>query len=156
AAQVRVHQAQAAEAAGRAARAADVGQDDLRRVSDEDVLDRAAPIDQHADLAMQLTRKLRHEGGELRRDDFVRRDAAPIHSFQRLDLARLESGEVSRHFFLHALRSAPAAHYTARVYIMKPWLVDSARSSCTDSPRRSVRSPSCSAGSTSRSTPRAR
>ena len=65
AAQVRVDEPQAAEAARAAAHAAEVGQDDLRRVADDHVLDRAAAIDQHADLAVQLRRLRRELRGEL-------------------------------------------------------------------------------------------
>ena len=59
AAQVGVDEPKAAEPARSAAHTADVGQHDLRRIADEHVLDRAAPIDQHADLAVELARSAR-------------------------------------------------------------------------------------------------
>ena len=67
AAQVRVHQAQAAEAAAAGADAAEVGQHDARGVADDDVLDVAAPIDEHADLAIDLARALAQERRQLAR-----------------------------------------------------------------------------------------
>ena len=60
AAQVRVDEPQAAKASAAAADTAEIGQEDLRRVADHHVLDRAAAIDQDADLAVQL-RRLRRE-----------------------------------------------------------------------------------------------
>jgi hypothetical protein len=56
--QVGVDEPQAAEAPRATAHTADVGQEDLRGVADHHVLDRAAAVDQHADLTMQLRRLL--------------------------------------------------------------------------------------------------
>ena len=58
-AQVRVHQAQAAEPAAAGADAADLGQVDARGVADEHVLDLAAPADQDPDLPLDLARDAR-------------------------------------------------------------------------------------------------
>ena len=100
-------EAEAAEAALAAAHTADVGQEDLRRIADDHVLDRATPVDQHADLAMQLGALHRELSRQLGRHDLGRRDAPAVQALERLDLARLETGEVSCDFFLHALGTLP-------------------------------------------------
>ena len=54
--------------------------------------DRAAAIDQHADLAVELARSAAAScARELARHDLGRRDAPAIQPLQRLDLARLEA-----------------------------------------------------------------
>jgi hypothetical protein len=99
AAQVRVDEANAAQPARTAAEPPEIRQHDLRGVADHDVLDRAAAVDQHADLAMQAG----GERAELRRQfgghDVGRRDAAPVQAFQRLDLARLQAVGVPGYVF---------------------------------------------------------
>ena len=111
AAQVGVNEPQAAEPAVAAADTAEVGQHDLRGVADDHVLDRAAAIDQHADLAMQLRRLCRELRRELRRDDLGRSDATAVQPLQRLDLARLETLSIARYLFSVALvvRNLPVA-----------------------------------------------
>jgi hypothetical protein len=86
-AQMSVDQAQAAEATRRAAQAADVGQPQPRRVADGDVLDGPAPVDQDADLAVELAGQLRHVGGELVGDDLAGRDPSSVDTFEGTDLA---------------------------------------------------------------------
>ncbi len=53
------------------------------------MLDCAAPIDQYADLAMELCALCSELHSELSRDDFARCDSATVQSLERLDLARL-------------------------------------------------------------------
>ena len=91
AAQVRVDQAQPAEAPRAAAQTSDVRQHQLRCVPHDDVLDRTSPVDQDPDLAVELRRDLAHGGGELVRNHLTRRHAPPVDALQRLDLAGLEA-----------------------------------------------------------------
>ena len=67
AAQVRVHEAQPAEAPLGGAQAADVGQHQLRRVADDDVVDLPGAVDEHADLPARLERDRRERPGQLGR-----------------------------------------------------------------------------------------
>jgi hypothetical protein len=64
------------------------------------VLDRTAAIDQHADLAVELCALCSELHGKLTRHHLGRRDASPVQSLQRLDLARLEPGEIACHLFV--------------------------------------------------------
>ncbi len=73
AAQVRVHEAQAAEAALRGAQAPDVRQHQLGRVTDDDRVDRARSVDEHADLPARLERDRRERPRQLGRRDVVER-----------------------------------------------------------------------------------
>src|SRR5262245_16832497 len=66
------------------------------------MLDCAAPIDQYADLAMELCALCSELHSELSRYDLGRCDPATVESFERLDLARLETREISCHLVLHA------------------------------------------------------
>ncbi len=59
-AEVRVDEPKAAEPTLPAADATEIGEHDLRGVADHDVLDRAAAIDENADLAMKLRGLQRH------------------------------------------------------------------------------------------------
>ena len=56
--QVRVHQAKPAKAPLGGAQAADVGEDQPRRVADDDVVDLPRAVDERADLAAGLARRL--------------------------------------------------------------------------------------------------
>jgi hypothetical protein len=95
-AQVRVHQAQAAEAAPSGADTADLGQVDARRVADEHVLDLAAPAHQDADLAFDLARQLAQVGRQLGRRDLGGTEPPPVDPLERVLLARLEPGRIPR------------------------------------------------------------
>ncbi|HEX3474009.1 MAG TPA: hypothetical protein VHT91_03150 [Kofleriaceae bacterium] len=100
AAQVGMDQTKPAEPALSAAHTADVGQHDLRCIADEGVLDRTAAIDQHTDLSVELGALGSELGSELAGHHVGWRDAPPVQPLQRLDLARLESGEISCHLFV--------------------------------------------------------
>jgi hypothetical protein len=100
AAQVGMDQTKPAESTLSAAHAADIGQHDLRSIADECVLDRTAAIDQHTDLAVELCALCSELHGELTGHHLGRRDASPVQPLQRLDLARLEPGEISCHLFV--------------------------------------------------------
>ncbi|HEX8115360.1 MAG TPA: hypothetical protein VF516_46860, partial [Kofleriaceae bacterium] len=103
AAQVGVDQAKPAESALSAAHTTDIGQHDLRRVADERVLDRTAAVDQHTDLSVELCALCSELRSELARHHLGRRDAPPVQTLQRLDLARLEPGEISCHLFVQVV-----------------------------------------------------
>jgi len=91
-----VHQAQAAQARLPGARAADVGQHQLPRIADDDVLHLAAPVEQHAHLATHLARDFGEVPRQLGRNQLARLDAAPIGGEQALALARLQAFGISR------------------------------------------------------------
>ena len=94
-------QPQAAEPALTATHTPDVRQDDLRGIADDDVLDRAPPIDQHADLAMELGALRRELRRELAGHDLRRCDPPAVEPLERLDLAGLEAAQVPGDFLLH-------------------------------------------------------
>ena len=95
AAQVRVHQPQAAEAAAAGADAADLGQVDARRVAHDHVLDLAAPLDQDPDLALDLARDLAQVRRQLGRRDLRGAEPPPVHALERMLLAGLEAGGIA-------------------------------------------------------------
>ncbi len=66
-AQVGVHEAKAPKAPASGPKAADLREVDPRGVTDEDVLDLAAPVDQDADLSLDLARDGAQEGRQLGR-----------------------------------------------------------------------------------------
>ena len=90
-----MHQAQAAQAELAGAGAADVGKLDLPRVADQDALDLAAPVEQHAELAANLARQLAQVAGELRRAQLARLDAAAVGGEEPPGLARLQARRVA-------------------------------------------------------------
>jgi hypothetical protein len=96
-AQVRVHEAQAAEAPAAGAEAPDLGQVQAGRVAHEDVLDVAAPPDEEADLPLDLARQLTQVRRELRRRDLAREQAPPVDALERVQLAGREARRVSRY-----------------------------------------------------------
>ena len=95
AAQVGVHQAQAAETADAAAQAADVGNLDLVRVADDDVAHRAFAGEQHADLAAEVGGERRQVAGELQGDHLLRLDAAPEGALEGAPLGGLDALQVT-------------------------------------------------------------
>src|SRR4051812_9475432 len=99
-----VDEPEPAKPARATANTAEVGQGDLRCVADHHVLDRATPIDQHADLAVKLGGLQRELLGELARHDLRRCDAPAIQSLERLDLAGLQALRIARYLFLHVDR----------------------------------------------------
>jgi len=82
-AKVRVHQAQPSKSSVTSAQATDLRQQDLRRISDEDVLDSALTGNEHSDLAPDRVRNLAEKTAQLRRDDIVRAGPPPIDTFER-------------------------------------------------------------------------
>ena len=64
------------------------------------MLDRTPPIDQYTHLTVELCALCSELHGELTRHHLGRRDASPVQSLQRLDLARLEPREIACHLFV--------------------------------------------------------
>ena len=93
--QVRVDEPQAAQAGLARAGAADVGQLDLPRVSDDDVLDFAAPVEQDPNLPARLSRDFRQVARQLRGAQLARLYAAAIGREQAPGLACLQTGRVA-------------------------------------------------------------
>src|SRR5713226_4532124 len=94
-AQMRVNHPNAAERLPAEAIVREVGQDDLAVVPDDDVLDRAAAIDQQADLAPDLAGEPRAEPGQLPGDDGIFGYPAAVDMLQPLQLAGLEPREIT-------------------------------------------------------------
>jgi len=90
-----VDQAQAAEAAGAAAQAADVRQDELVGVADDDLFDASLAREENADLAPQITRRLGQVTGELGGDDVVGGDPPAKGPFERPPLGGLDAAGVA-------------------------------------------------------------
>ncbi len=84
-----VDAAQAAEAFGADARAAQVGPLDAASVADDDVFDVAFAVDQCAELAAGFVREFGQLARELRRDDLLRRDAARVELLNAAQLVGL-------------------------------------------------------------------
>jgi hypothetical protein len=95
AAQVRVDAAKPAEAVGGDALAAEVGQLDLFRVADHDVLDVALAINQRADLPPGLVREFGELAREFGRDDPLRRNAPRVELLDAAQLVGLETLRVA-------------------------------------------------------------
>lgn len=87
-AKVRVHEAQRAEASAGGAEAADVGEGQARGVADDDVLDGAAAVDQHADLAAGGEGGVEEGARELGREDPIGGDAAAEDALDGAGVAR--------------------------------------------------------------------
>src|SRR6185436_17458561 len=66
------------------------------------MLDRTSPIDQYAYLPVELRALCSELHSELSRHHLARCDPATIQPLERLDLARLESREISCDLVLHA------------------------------------------------------
>jgi hypothetical protein len=94
-AQVGVDQPQAAEAAASSAQASHLGEHDARGVSDEHVLDVAAPGDQHPHLTLDLARHAAQVCAELGGHHLGRGDAPPVDALERLEGAWLEACAVA-------------------------------------------------------------
>ncbi|MFL6254477.1 MAG: hypothetical protein ACJ74T_05620 [Pyrinomonadaceae bacterium] len=82
--------AQAAKASLADARALEVGPLDAACVADDDRLDVALAVDERADLAPRLVRKLGELARELGRDDLLRRDAPRVEFFDAPQLVGLQ------------------------------------------------------------------
>ena len=95
AAQVRVDAAQAAEAVGRDALAAEVRQLDPLRVADRDVFDVAFAVNEDADLSAGLVREFGELARELGRDDPLRRNAPRVEFLDAAQLVGLETLRVA-------------------------------------------------------------
>ena len=102
-------EAQAAEAGGAGARAPDVGQLDLLRVPDDDPLDLAPPVEQHAELAAGLPGKLGQMARKLDRAQLALLHAAAVGGKEPLRLARLQAGCVAEKLVSRTCSGAPAA-----------------------------------------------
>src|SRR6185437_1564339 len=96
------------EAPAPRAQAADLRQVDARGVADEDVLDLAAPVDQDANLTLDLARDVPQEGRQLGRSDLRGLQAPPVDPLQRVLLARLEADDVSGDGFQEPEVSTPS------------------------------------------------
>ncbi len=107
AAQVRVDGAQAAETPLADARALEVGPLDAARVADDDRLDVALAVDERADLAPRLVRKLGELARELGRNDLLRRDAARVKLLDAPELVGLEPLRVALYVADNSSSAAP-------------------------------------------------
>jgi hypothetical protein len=83
AAQVRVHEAQSTEAPLGRAQASDVGEHQLRGVADDDAVDLAGAVHEHAHLAPDFERNGGERAGKLGVRDVVGGHATPREAFQR-------------------------------------------------------------------------
>ncbi len=95
-AQVGVHQTKPAEAPAPRAQTADLRQVDARGIPHEDVLDLAAPVDQDADLPLDLARDRAEIRRQLGRSHLRRFHAPAVNALQRMLLARLEPDDIAR------------------------------------------------------------
>ena len=95
AADVRVHEAKPAEAPLGGAEAPDVRQHQLAGVADDDVVDLARAMDEHADLAARLDAGLDERARELGRRDVRRGDAPAVDALERLRGGGREPGGVA-------------------------------------------------------------
>ncbi len=105
-AQMRVDQAQTAKSSRAPTQTADVGEQELRRVTDDDVVDVPRAIDEHSDLPTGRVRDLRERTGELVGGQLVERDAAPIDALKGLRLGRAQARCVPMDFRQTLLVSA--------------------------------------------------
>ena len=94
-ADVGVDAAQPAQPAAARAQAAPVGHRDAARVAHHHVGDRAAPVDQHPDLAAGLARELAELAGELVGDQALRREPTLGQAFELAGLAGLQAVRVA-------------------------------------------------------------
>ena len=113
-----MHEPQAAQAQLPSARAAHVGQLDLAGVAHDDVLDLAAAVEQHADLAADLPRRLAQVTGQLRRAQLARLHAAAVGREESTGLARLEARRVAVQIVARTCSRGAAA---------APWVLACAR-----------------------------
>jgi hypothetical protein len=67
------------------------GQDDLRRIADDDVFNVAFAIDEHADLPTDFMRDLCQLAREFRRNNLSGRYAALVELFEPFELVGFES-----------------------------------------------------------------
>ena len=99
-----VDAAQALEPAGCRAIAAQIGDRDLFVVTDDGEEDLTLAADDDPYLTSDFKREFGEIAGELRRDDFLRRDPSPVDTLQGLDLARLKPVGIT----VYLVNSAPA------------------------------------------------
>ena len=105
AAQVGVHEPQAAQAVGSGASAPDVGERELAGVADHDPLHVALAVEQHADLTVRLPGDLGEVARQLGRDDLSGVDAAAVGAAECVQLALLQPERVAVDLF-HEVRGA--------------------------------------------------
>jgi hypothetical protein len=98
-----VHEADATKTAVARTATAQVRQEQLLRLADDDVLDASATVERDADLAPGLVRELAQAGGQRRGDDAVCGDLAVVEPFEAMLLAGLEAGGVAVEFQLSFL-----------------------------------------------------
>jgi hypothetical protein len=96
-AQVRVNETQTAEATPARSQTPELGQHELGRIADEDVLDLAATGDQHADLALNFARDGAELGGHFRGSHLFGKRAPTKETFEGFDFARFEARDVTGH-----------------------------------------------------------
>ena len=107
--------AQAPQAAAPQAETAQVGNDDLTVVADDDIFHRPLAIDDDPQLAMEFRGTFGQIPGQLAGNYLGGRDAAMINPLQSLDLTRLESGNVAvNHLLLTAPQSRPRRGLSVR------------------------------------------
>ena len=99
--EMRVHQAETAQAQLAGAGAADVGQNELASVADDDVLDLAAAVEQHAELSPDLARQFRQMPGELGRNQLSLLHSAAPGGEQSPGLTGLQPCGVAGQLFSH-------------------------------------------------------
>ena len=119
--EVRVHEAERAEAPRRRAEAADVGQHELGRVADDHELDLARAMHERADLPPRFARGLGERPHELRRRDLRERDAPPVDALEELRRLRAEARRVAVEFLHRAEGSVSLALLRrARAHVKYP------------------------------------
>jgi hypothetical protein len=84
AAEMRVDEAQAAEASLRGAQASDVREHEPTRVADDDVIDLTRTMDERAYLTSRLDARLDEGANELGRSEIGERNASTIDALERL------------------------------------------------------------------------
>ena len=87
--------AQAPQAAAAEAIAAEIRDDDLPVVTDDDVQHRPLAVENDADLPVQLPGALGEIARQFRTDQLAGGNPSPVDALERLQLTRLESGEVT-------------------------------------------------------------
>ncbi len=89
--EMRLQEAQTAQAAATGAQTAPVRELRPRWTADHDVLDGPRPVDEHADLTTDLARELGQLARQLVRDEAVCAEAPPEQALKGLDLAGFEA-----------------------------------------------------------------
>jgi hypothetical protein len=94
-AQVRAQQADATKAPVTAALTADVWEVDAVSITDHDLVDATAAIDEHSDHPAELFREEGQLGGKFLGEDGALCDSSFVEFFEGLDLAGFELGQIT-------------------------------------------------------------